>query len=1046
VGFVNLEDETRDQMKAELAELRQQVIELESAVAERREDLARVDGWLKMERAQRQTLERQIERRRLYLESVLSCAPDAIVTLDHHHNVIEWNDGATALFGYTKDEVIGSNLDDLITGDDEVILNAATDLTTQVLSGKHVPPREAVRYRKDGTAVTVVLAGSPIVIAGELVGVVAVYSDVTEYRKTQAALQRSEGQYRSTLDAMADAIHVIDADFHFTLANPALKGWAASFGFKRELVGFHLLEVFPFLTERIIDEYRWVFQTGERLITEETFFYEGAEVITETRKIPIFEEQKVVGIVTVLRDITERRRADQEIQRRTAQLEALREVALELSTELDLNTLLRSILSRANVLLGGKMGGFYLHRPELETLELTVGMGDFGGVSAMYRLGEGFVGRIWEQGIPMSVTDQDPREGGTFTSFVGAPVRWGDELLGVLVLGATASDGFSTDAPELLELFANQVAAAIHNARLFEGERKQRRLTEALAEAAAAVSTLDLDQVLDRILDQVERVLEGDAFNIALVEDQSARIVRYRGRGRLAAERSSAVAISDYPYLQEMVLTGKPVVVADVRVDPNWVPGRNWSWRRSYVGAPIVVDEKVVGFLNVAGEKVAQFGQDDARWLKALAYHAAIAVKNAQLYSETVRRLTQTQVLRDAMVAAASTLDFDNALERTCRMLQDTMGVDFLGVLLPTEDGKTLRVHSLPEYGRPLMEMSLPVDDSVCGRVFATGEAMIIDDVREVPYYHGAVGNVRSELALPLRVGERIIGVLDVESRRVGAFDQDDLTFYSTIAAQLGIALENARLYQEVSRQADELGAAVLRLQELDRLKSQFVQNVSHELRSPLALIRGYAEVMGEGDLSALPSDHRKAVEIIVRRSRMLSELVRDITLLLEAEANPPLPEPVQFEELARAAVEDFQVLCQQNELALEAEIPHSLPAATGSPIHLRRVLDNLLSNAIKFTPEGGRIALHMWQEGDIIAMQVRDTGIGIPPDQLGRVFDRFYQVDGSAKRRYGGVGLGLTLVKEIVELYGGGVVVESQVDEGSAFTVRLPLFSETRS
>ena len=207
---------------------------------------------------------------------------------------------------------------------------------------------------------------------------------------------------------------------------------------------------------------------------------------------------------------------------------------------------------------------------------------------------------------------------------------------------------------------------------------------------------------------------------------------------------------------------------------------------------------------------------------------------------------------------------------------------------------------SAPEYTTSVIEVSLPVDDSVCGRVFRSGEGMIIDDVREVPYYQGPVGDVRSELTVPLRVGERIIGVLDVESRRVGAFDQDDFTFYSAIAGQLGIALENARLYQEVSRQADELRAAVSRLQELDRLKSQFVQNVSHELRSPLALIRGYAEVLEEGDLGELSPDHRKPIDIIVRRSRMLSELVRDITFLLEAEANPPSPEPVPFDDLAR--------------------------------------------------------------------------------------------------------------------------------------------------
>jgi signal transduction histidine kinase len=179
----------------------------------------------------------------------------------------------------------------------------------------------------------------------------------------------------------------------------------------------------------------------------------------------------------------------------------------------------------------------------------------------------------------------------------------------------------------------------------------------------------------------------------------------------------------------------------------------------------------------------------------------------------------------------------------------------------------------------------------------------------------------------------------------------------------------------------------------------------------------------------------------------MLSALVQDITLILEAEVNPPLPEPVPLDEVTRAAVADFQIAAAEAQLTLQTEIASDLPPVCGTPTHLRRVLDNLIENAIKFTPPQGRITVRMKKpREDQILLEVSDTGIGIRSDQQERIFERFYQVDGSAKRRYPGSGLGLALVKEIVETYGGEISVESAVGRGSTFFVTLPTSAQGHS
>jgi signal transduction histidine kinase len=147
------------------------------------------------------------------------------------------------------------------------------------------------------------------------------------------------------------------------------------------------------------------------------------------------------------------------------------------------------------------------------------------------------------------------------------------------------------------------------------------------------------------------------------------------------------------------------------------------------------------------------------------------------------------------------------------------------------------------------------------------------------------------------------------------------------------------------------------------------------------------------------------------------------------------------MDELAQTAVEDFQLVAQENDIVLEQDIPAQLPPVSGSVHYMRRVLDNLIGNAIKFTPEGGTILVRLTQKEDAILLVVEDTGIGIAPEKQEQIFDRFYQVDGSTKRRYGGVGLGLALVKELVETYGGHVAVESVLGQGSTFRVSLPLY-----
>ncbi len=302
---------------------------------------------------------------------------------------------------------------------------------------------------------------------------------------------------------------------------------------------------------------------------------------------------------------------------------------------------------------------------------------------------------------------------------------------------------------------------------------------------------------------------------------------------------------------------------------------------------------------------------------------------------------------------------------------------------------------------------------------------------------------MRSYISAPIIAHGELIGALNLGADNPGFFDSEHIAIAREVADSLATALQQARLHEQAERHADELAAVIDQLQEVDRFKNKFIQNISHELSAPLSLIQGYADMLAAGKLGELRPQQQQPVASIARRTRILSEMVQDIMLLLKAEASPPNPEPTQLDKLAQAAVEDFQIAVEKSKLTLRAEIAPPLPPVSGYPAYLRRVVDNLLGNAVKFTPAGGTITVRMWQEGERVVLEVSDSGVGIPSDQLGRIFERFYQVKEPARRKRGGIGLGLALVKEIVETYGGEVTVESEVGQGSTFMVTLPISKE---
>jgi len=396
------------------------------------------------------------------------------------------------------------------------------------------------------------------------------------------------------------------------------------------------------------------------------------------------------------------------------------------------------------------------------------------------------------------------------------------------------------------------------------------------------------------------------------------------------------------------------------------------------------------------------------------------------------RRAIQMQASLEVGRAVTSILEPDRLLEQVVQLVRDRFVYSYAAVYTLEEEELVLRASAgepVPFHGE-----HIPLDDpGPLARVLREGKPVIESNPASV-----AVGPptpyVRSEAVLPLRRGETTIGVLDIQTTAPQEIDQDEVSVLQNVAYQIAIALENARAYA-LEREAAQ------RLRELDRSKRRFLANMSHELRTPLTNIIGFARLLLKGIDGPLTEQQRQDLEIIYHNSQHLLGLINDLLDLSQIEAG--LMElqfrEVDLAELIRSVMATTSALVRGKKVTLQEEIAPDLPLVRADPARIRQVLLRLMANAAKYTDQGS-ITVRAWASNGQVLVSVSDTGVGIPPEDLERIFERFEQGGTENGRRANGAGLGLSLSKEFVEMHGGRIWAESRVGKGSTFTFSLPL------
>lgn len=778
------------------------------------------------------------------------------------------------------------------------------------------------------------------------------------------------------------------------------------------------------------------------------------------------------------------------------------------------------------------------------------------------------------------------------------PLASSGVLSALVFVQLVGENRFGINELEVARTITNQASIALENARLYQSSVRMADRFAVLNETSSLVSaSLNPEEVYVSVHNAAARLMPLDSFVITLLDASANEVdaVYLYDRGkRLPGERVPyGVGLSS-----EVIRTGKPYLTADATLEAqiDFVEaGDETESTRSILAVPMIVGGRALGMLSAQSYQADIYTEEDTQLLGTLANQAIVAIQNGRLFNETQtlaselemrvmertgqlqREKQNTDTLLRILTEVSSSLDLDRALNRTLSLLNDASGAEQGTILLVHVEDNLL--HYRAGYGY-LSDRStasnkgftLKIGEGLAGWVVKHREAVLIDDLFDDPRWvrSAATGqDHRSAIAVPMSVGEEVIGVLMVFHRAANFFSSELLNLVTAIAGQVAVAINNARLYELIRDQAERLGLMLRKEQveasrsqaileavadgvlvtggdnrisfvnssitrvlgmddtqllgkslegfaglfgsssvdwtktirrwsedpstyqigdmyaeqlelengrivlvhlapvimindflgtvsifrditrevEVDRLKSEFVATVSHELRTPMTAIKGYVDILTMGAAGALNENQMHFLDVVRNNIERLNGLVSDLLDVSRIESGRIKLEQgkVDLYEIADEVVAEVLRRSQDESksIALSLDAAKDLPPVQGDSARIRQIISNLVNNAFNYTPENGAILVNIRPEDGEVQVDVQDSGIGIKPEDQGRVFERFYRGEHPLVLATPGTGLGLPIVRQLVEMHNGRIWMKSTgvPGEGSTFSFTLPVY-----
>ena len=405
---------------------------------------------------------------------------------------------------------------------------------------------------------------------------------------------------------------------------------------------------------------------------------------------------------------------------------------------------------------------------------------------------------------------------------------------------------------------------------------------------------------------------------------------------------------------------------------------------------------------------------------------------------QTNKDLSYQEPLLEALRAFSLETDYKKVLQSIISLGAKLTKSEVASILKYEEADEYLYFLAVPHTQRDSMRsLRVPLEASIAGWVYQYAETLIIQDVKEDKRFYSEIDEkvafqTHSVLAVPLLVKGKPVGVLEAINKTSHAhYNGEDVIILETLASQAALIIENMNVKQRTM----QIQAAADRL---EQMKKNFIAIASHELRTPLGLVLGHATFLRE----VVEEKHHDQLDVIIRSGGKLKDIIENLSNVENFESGAARIRMRQFSlsDLVRNTTNSFQKKAHEKNITLYTEINAPNLLIEGDAEKVGIAIDNLLKNALTFTPEKGRIAVSLEQITGYAKLSIIDNGIGIPSEELSRIFERFYQIESHLTRRYGGMGLGLSVTKVMIELHGGRVWAESILGKGSKFSFLLPL------
>ncbi len=763
-----------------------------------------------------------------------------------------------------------------------------------------------------------------------------------------------------------------------------------------------------------------------------------------------------------------------EAQRNERELKVLAQVSAALNIVMDFDTLLEFIYTQTDKVINAP--NFFIALREKGQDELYYAFFQEEGERLpekegyRWRMGRDLISDVVRSGQPLhtdnyvqEMTRRDPRahlDNTALRAWMGVPLNAGEgSALGCLALATTdPAVTYTEDQIRIFWAIADLAATAIYKTRLFAETEERARQMKVLNDISSRLASEfeNLDVLLQIITESAVEILRGEAGSLLLRDEASGDLIFQLAVGGSGQDLVGSRIPAGSGIAGTVVQTGRHVIVNDTQQDTRWFGevAKDGSEQRKFatraiLAVPLTTRAGVIGVLEVINKKDGTpFIEDEVNLLTAFAGQAAVAIENARLFQMTdkalAERVTQLDNMQRIDQELNRTLDFHRVVDLTIDNAVRESGADAGALALVHLDPLQFEIVGSTGYPEDILKVSdfYPITMGIMGKVYRTGQSALITAVEMSSDrdYVQTLPGAKEQLAVPLSTRGTVSAVLLLESGQSDLFTMVTASFVQGLAEHANTAITNSQLFA--------------RLEEANAARINFVRVVAHELKNPMASIKGYSEVLLGGMTGQMSEQQQNFVAVIRRNVVRMQQLVDDLRDLTAQEANKLTLKraPISFTNVIIETLRPQQRAIDEKEQTVVSNYPENLPPVWGDELRLIQILTNLVSNAYKYTPASGTITIcaeavpNRWDPNgasEVIHCSVADTGIGMSDEDLKKLFTPYWRSDNPRAQEQEGTGLGMTLTRGLVEAHGGKIWVESTINVGTTFHFTVPLATD---